>query len=365
MRHTHLRWLLGALALSLSACSGNDSDNPNGTGGSSASGSGNGGGSGGSGTSGSGTSGGSGGGNSCNASFNATTANNYTFSSTITLTPVMVKPEAELTFDWSAVTKDFMGHDLDPAADIDTANLVLWALNEEDLQTKLNADQLKQSESVVPAMSETNNTATSVGLFDFAAPSGEPLTEDQILPYMNATTYPPDEHTYTFIIATGSLISGGRSRMIQSLKLDPASSNTTVTLSNDSTKLEYTVDLHSLQPTLVPPGKADLSVDWADILTNAMGNTFQPTQITEVRVAHYTQTPAELEEEFLDLELIADNTWRNQEIAGTSIDLSMLTDENGQAFPGISAEGTWVLGLVCGACRNPAPWYITFLKPCP
>jgi len=348
--------LLGALALHLAGCSGDGAASPSasggnvGTGGSST------------GTSGANTSGGSG--SSCKTSFNATTANNYQFSSTITLTPVLVKPDTELTFDWSAVTKDFLGHDMDPAKDVDSANLVLWALNEQDLQTKLNADALRQLDAVVPATSPTKNTATSVSLFDFQSAAGEPLTQDQILPYMNATKYPPEANTYTFIVATGSLISGGKSRMIQALKLDPTSTNTAVKLSNASTKLDYTVDFHSLTPTSVPAGEAKLTVDWADILTNAMGNPFLPTQITEVRVAHYTQTQSELEAHFLDLELIDEDTWRDQEVAGTNVDLSKLTNDAGQSFPGVSSSGTWVLGLVCGACRNPAPWYLTVLKPC-
>jgi hypothetical protein len=356
IRHTHLGLLLCALSLPLAGCGENGSGDPGGSGGSGATG--------GSGSSGSSTAAGTGGGNSCSATFDATTTNNYTFSSTITLTPVLVKPDSELTFDWSAVSVDFMGHDLDPAVDIDTANLVLWALNEADLETKLNADDLKQSESVVPATAETNNTKTSVGLFEFQAVSGEPITEEQILPYMNAETYPPEQNTYTFIIATGSLLTGGRARMIQAVKLDPASSNTAVAVTNDSTKLDYEVDLLSLTPTMVPADQADLTVSWEDIMTNAMGHTFKPTQITEVRIAHYTETQAELEQQFLDLELIAQNTWRDAEVAGTTSSLSSLKDETGATFPGISADGTWILGLVCGTCRNPAPWYITILKPC-
>jgi hypothetical protein len=253
---------------------------------------------------------------------------------------------------------------MDPAKDVDSANLVLWALTEQDLQTKLNADSLRQVDAVVPATSPTQNTKTNVSLFDFQSAAGEPLTQEMILPYMSAAKYPPAANTYTFIVATGNLISGGKSRMIQALKLDSASTNTEIKLSNASTKLDYTVDLHSLTPTLVPPAEAKLTVDWADILTNALGNTFLPTQITEVRVAHYTQTQAELEAKFLDLELIDEDTWRDQEIAGTSIELSKLKNDAGQAFPGVSSTGTWVLGLVCGACRNPAPWYLTVLKPC-
>jgi len=122
IRHRHLGLLLSALSLSLAGC-GNGSDDPGGSGGSAPMG--------GSGNNTSGT----GGGSSCSATFDATTTNNYTFSSTITLAPVLVKPESDLTFDWSAVSVDFMGHELDPAANIDTANFVLWGLPEADLET--------------------------------------------------------------------------------------------------------------------------------------------------------------------------------------------------------------------------------------
>jgi hypothetical protein len=33
-------------------------------------------------------------------------------------------------------------------------------------------------------------------------------------------------------------------------------------------------------------------------------------------------------------------------------------------FAGIDDTGTWLVGLICGNCRNPAPWYMTIAKPC-
>ena len=45
----------------------------------------------------------------------ASEANDYAFSSTITLPPVTVKSMSNLTFDWSGVTHDFLGHTLQPA----------------------------------------------------------------------------------------------------------------------------------------------------------------------------------------------------------------------------------------------------------
>ena len=42
-------------------------------------------------------------------------ANNYAFSSTLKLTPVSVAPRAgDLTINWGGVTKDFLGHPINP-----------------------------------------------------------------------------------------------------------------------------------------------------------------------------------------------------------------------------------------------------------
>ena len=41
-----------------------------------------------------------------------------------------------------------------------------------------------------------------------------------------------------------------------------------------------------------------------------------------------------------------------------------LKDKNGASFAGIDGTGTWMVALVCGNCRNPAPLYMTILKPC-
>ena len=51
--------------------------------------------------------------------------------------------------------------------------------------------------------------------------------------------------------------------------------------------------------------------------------------------------------------------------SSTMLDFTTLKDKDtGAAFPGVDDTGTWLVGLICGNCRNPAPWYMTILKPC-
>jgi len=292
----------------------------------------------------------------------ATAIQNYAFSSTITLPPVSVMPDTELTFNWGTVTKDLLGHPLSPTTDVDMVELGLWELTQAELEMKLNADQLKQSDLAVIANQETAKTLTSTTLFSFTS-AGTPLTPEQILPYVNVANYPPDLHTYTVMIATGTALGQG-TRLLQAFRLDPASTNTTVNLTDASVNLVWSADLGALTSPEVHAATPGITIDWAGMTVNAMGYPFKPTDITEVLVGHYDETPEELEAKFLDLELIDEDMWRAEVPSGTSINLSTLTNETGTAFPGISATGTWVVGLVCGECANPAPWYLTILKPC-
>ena len=116
--------------------------------------------------------------------------------------------------------------------------------------------------------------------------------------------------------------------------------------------------------TGVPGGTAALMLDWSQMQTNALGAQFKEGYVTSAVVGHYTQTPAELEAAFLDLDSIATATYRAAIDAGSVLDFTMLKDAGGAPFPGIDDSGTWLVGLFCGNCRNPAPWYMTILKTC-
>lgn len=335
-------------------------------------------------TGGTGPSGGTGGSNACSAMITANPVNNYSFHSTLTFPPISVQPNAELTFDWSAVTTDFLGHDLDPMADVDAVHLMLWKFNQTELETKINADDVAQRDMAVMANFYTEKMATSAGVFDFTS-VGMALPRCDIWPFLQAPNpdianahpecegwaenagsgYDPATHTYTVMVATGTEIGGG-TRMIQAFKLDPASTNTRVAVTPTSTALQYTVDLEALTPTRVPAGTPDISIEWGNMTVNAHGNEFVPLDITEALVAHYTQPVSELEAQFLDLDRIHENRWSGPVEVGTSISLSSLTNETagGPAFTGIDGTGTWVVALICGSCRNPAPWYLSILTPC-
>jgi hypothetical protein len=290
-------------------------------------------------------------------------ANNYSFSSSLEVTVTPVTPLSDLSIDWTGVTQDFLGNTIDPAVDIDSVFIIVWRLTVEQMTEKLNDDSLGAPDSAgaIAYYNETGATASTI--FEFEVPGGGELPMDELLDRVDPAQFPPSMHSYTVMPSEGGTPGEG-AKMVHAFVLDDASTNTDIVMTNDSTKLMYMADLTSLTPTHVPAGANNILVDWSDMMVNALGRDFIGTNIFEVLVAKYTQTPAELEQNFLQIETIADEMYRGDVLAGRELPLTELAREDGTPFAGITADGTWILALICGVCGNPAPWYITILEPC-
>ena len=304
----------------------------------------------------------------------ASSASNISFWSAVTLPNLtQVAPVTELTFDWSAVTTDFLGNPVDPAQDIVLVTIALWQMTPDEFATRINDDTL--GSPAVAAFLQTEGQVTQTGLFALTPPAG-PIPEEQMLSFFDIDAYPPGDNFYTLLLGS-DLTPGMNTRMIGGFELNAASTNTEVRLDDDSTKLEYDVDFSESQPTLVPAGVADLTIDWSGMETlsttetdptklNAAGLPFLKRSIKQVKVASYTQTEAELKqkETILRLDDLADATYIGDVASGSAFNLAELVDANGNPFAGIDATHTWVLALVNTDSMNPAPWYLTFLKEC-
>ena len=296
----------------------------------------------------------------------ANEANDYKFTSSLMLHPVKVKPMSNLTFNWGGVTKDFLGQPVNAQNDLNAIFLLLVNLPATTFETQLNNDTFATSSIVIPGPPPSylpTAGVTSMTLYDNFISANGPVDMTMAAPYLDAATYTPSNSTFVIAAQTGTDMIGTGIRMLQSFELDPSSSNTTVTMTNTSTTLTYSADLHSLHPTGVPAGKADLSLDWGQIQTNALGQTFEPTAIANAIVGHYTQTPSQLEGQFLDLQTIATELYKAEIPYGSVLDFTTLKDSAGHSFPGVDSNGTWLVALICTNCRNPAPYYLTVLEP--
>lgn len=303
-----------------------------------------------------------------NGTITANEANDYAFTSSLMLQAVKVKPMSDLTFDWSGVTKDFLGHAVDPVKDLNLIFLLSYDEPAAMFEQDLNLDTFSTSHIFIPGPPpsyQPMNGETSKSLYNNFITGDGPADPTTANMYLDASKYTPSNSTFAIVAQTGTDVGTGQIHMLQSFELDPSSSNTTVKLTNSSTTLTYKADLHSLHPTGVPANTAALSLDWSMMKTNALGTTFTPTNIARAIVGHYTQTPAQIETQFLDIDTIAQDLYQADIPFGTVLDFTTLTDAAGNSFQGIDSTGTWLVALICTTCRNPAPWYLTILEPNP
>lgn len=294
---------------------------------------------------------------------------NYSFSNSLSIEMTTLADNTDLLFDWSGVTTDFFGRPIDPANDIDVVLISLWNMTPSELKNNIEHDNLPLNVNVgaITTYPDGSYTAQTLTNFDLL---GNPLPEEDLWRFFDTSNpefaYPQDTHTFMVVASTGTALGKGV-RMLSMFNLDPGSQNTELFLTSESTQLDFSANLKQARPVRVPAATAELTFDWGEMTTNALGNEFHFTQITEAVVAHYpSQTLADLEAQFLDLEDLAEGWWAAEIPAGKSVDLATLVDDNGNAFQGIDDQGIWLLALFCTAgCNNPAPWSIAILEPCP
>lgn len=303
-------------------------------------------------------------------------ANNYAFSSSLNISSVEVRggsPLVDITFDWGSLTKDFMGRALTPLVDIDMALITVWHTSQDDIKSMLDEDSLDMSKFVAPVMAYPNDQFTSENLLDFTL-YGTPIEAAKDVElrdsYFNSDdpAYDPNEWTHMFIVQTTSDRPGKDIAMIQFFTLNSNSNNTVVSMTDTSSTLDYTVDLRSLTRIPVAQNNGAINISWEYMTTNAMGREFVPTMINRVVVAHYSMSVCDLETQFLDVESVHDQWYEGiMESVGVEYNLSMLTDEAGIPFPGITDDGgLWIVALFCNEekCSNPAPLFLSILQPC-
>jgi len=169
----------------------------------------------------------------------ASAANNYSFTSTMSLPPVTVKSMANLTFDWSAVTKNFLGNPVSATGGLTLVSLLLFVHPLAEVEKKLNEDTLALQDVEVipppswPAPGMTTGGKTTAQLYEFTA-NGSEITPDMFNMGFDAAKYPSSTYTYVATVAKG-MTPGEGNQMLQAFNLDAGSSATTVGSSGSRT----------------------------------------------------------------------------------------------------------------------------------
>ena len=283
---------------------------------------------------------------------------NYTSTSSLTLPTVETASATDLDICWSDVATDLQCHELAPQTDLDNVALLRFLhLTEEDVEQRLTAGQLAQSEidGYLEYNTDHASTCTKLSAMSFFGTAID-ISEEYIV---------NTDNTYMLLFAHGTTPGVGARTMIF-IKPTTASTNTVVDAQSGCGFLDFTANIAASTPLQVPSA-GPWRLDWRDITRDGGGNPVAFEAIDSVLLGYYeNKTIADIEAEIFDIELIASALWEIQLTGGRTADLANAQQRggSGELFTGFDrGPGVWLLALMCSTCQNPAPILLTVLEP--
>ncbi len=289
-------------------------------------------------------------------------SSNYTSESTLTLPSLETQAGADLEICWSDIDKDIQCHDIDPAEEIDNVALLrIPNLTKEEIETKLSLGQLATTEVAeyfdLPTEDLEGETCTTLSsLSVFGARALDPAED----------FYASDTDKYVLLFSTGTTLGvGGRALTFLEPSEDSDVTSVSAPTGTACDSLDFSADLSS--NTIPVPADGPWIVGWSGVKKDPVGNTVVYSKLSSLLVAFYEgMTPEMLEEQFLDIELLATSLYEVEIPEGDrSADLADAKERTtGEAFPGFTnTDGVWAIGLLCETCQNPAPVFMGVLEP--
>jgi len=277
-----------------------------------------------------------------------TDGSNYLFEGGLDIASVQVQALTDVRFDWSTLDTDLQLHEMDPVDDVDMLTLLGFRyFGEAEVTEALSNNALLQSD-IAGFFTVEVGAETEAGIADFTL-LGNPVD------LVNEFVIEQDKAASWLLVLQSGTDPGIGSRMLKFLSPSEESEVRSVEVTNSDTVLDFSVTVDGV--TAVPGGEP-FAVDWGGLTIDGLGNSFDHGAIDTIMVSSYPElSVAELEAQFLDLELVATELHTASTEGATRYDLNDLGD-----FDGIDETGTWVLALRCSTCTHPAPPYLTVLE---
>ena len=282
-----------------------------------------------------------------------TDAHNFSYSGDVAVPSLVTASGQDVEICWDQIQSDIQCHDIDPILDLDNVGLARFPhKTQEDVEAGLSANSLLQAD--IDGYVEWNT--------DHATSCIQLSTLSFFGTYIDVpNAYVADGGTYMLMLTEG-VEPGVGARIITFLEPSLESDVTHVDVPDSCGILDFTATLEDLTPLPVPAGGPWI-VDWSTLTQDGIGATLLLENIDRLMIAFYQgKTPAELQGQFLDLEIITDATYELELEGGTTADLTDAVGASGN-FSGFTGDGTWLLALFCGRCYNPAPVFLTVVSP--
>lgn len=283
-------------------------------------------------------------------------ANNYSYTGELEIELVEVASGGDACADWSGVDTDLRGRPLSPDG-VEQVLLVEFNLTPEQIIEKVEVNDLAQSDTQSQWLYFNTGGASSVCLSDFSI-IGNPF---------DPATYMTENASRTWLMSLVALPEG-RLDILMSQFLVPkaSSSNLSIPYANDSSVLTADADFSSMPAIETQEGLGEYTLDWSGVTVDVNGKAFDPLLGDELLVAHYdVSAPADVEDLFLRLDSEAESLYRLNVYGLTYAELTDAEDASGNPFPGFTADGVWLVGILCTTCTAPVPLMVGVVSVAP
>ncbi len=293
--------------------------------------------------------------------------NNFTAMSTLTIPAITAAAGTDIKLSWDMVSKDIQGHAI-TANDINQVSFIPVKGSQAQATDWLNTGALT-----------SDKIAGSSGAFTLFPPAGKTSAMLSEIPSTGGSSHldpssifkVDDTVSYLVVFASGTQLGVGARTM---LFLVPSTSETkqSVAAQADSTNLlSYTADLHDLTKLQISAAKPPV-IDWSGVTLNGQKLAIGKADISSILIGFYEgKTVTDLETGFLNLEQATaaeggpTQSWKVSVPNGQTAGLAGAKGRASEApFASFTpTDGTWLLGLFCDDCQNPAPEIVTILDP--
>lgn len=275
--------------------------------------------------------------------------NNFSYTSNLSIKSVSLRSRSDAMIRWDEITRSIQGEKIDPLMDINEVRLIAFRdLSPDEIEHSLAHDDLVQSD--VSAYVTCAPIDASCALSDF----GMFGTTIDIQQYF--------QEGYGTWLLTLDKKSESTATMVFLEALDN-SDTSDVYIKDNTSILDVEVQLDLLIPLAVLSATPDITVDWSKLVRDGIGDSLDQSTIDEAWVASFSETPEELAADIFSLEERAQQTWTLDISGYQSVNLQDLRGDS--PFSGVDDKGTWLLGLRCNTCTNPAPRFLTLLQGVP
>lgn len=275
----------------------------------------------------------------------------FRYASEIDVITVSLPAQTDSWLDWSGLSQDLLGHPLNVHADVNNVQMVVFKnLTEEEVEVGVATDSIPQAE--VSLALDFTPVETGAWLSDFLVLGSDIDVEER---------FEVDTGTWMVVLTHEETETASVYLRVLFIRPDADSTAEQADFTDDNGLLSVTADLVSRAPAVVPAGET-FPIAWSGLTLDGLGEQLALHKADTLTVARYPDhTLAELEAEFLDLDLLADQTWTLDVSSSLDADLGDLSSPDG-AFTGFTTDATWLLALRCSTCSTSMPQFLAAVE---